>query len=591
MKRLLFFLFATLLVVRSARADTPTFVVQADPQLEVGANGTLKIQVNGKETADDPQLAATSNIILASRPSTFLLAIQNQQMMTASWSIRGKAVGTVTVTPSVLYGGKRINGKAVTIKIVPSTGPKPGTSSNPTFQFSFPFPGMIADDDEPTPAPRPTTDPLLALESAPAPTAFIRATIDKKNAVVGEQVILEVELYTEAGIPEPDFTDPHEASTPKFVRHSLMKDDTKQEKLGNAVVGGRIWEVKRIRRAALFPLEAGELQIGAMQMKMISTRGHGVRLSDPLTVHVVEPPAQGRPTGYALGDVGDYTLAAEVSPREVKRGEVVSVRVELAGNGNVPSAIPLPARKGIEWMDSEVHDQVGRVDVDHWGGTKTLIYVVRMLEEGDVALGDIALPVWNPQKNAYDDLRAPLGSIHVLPGTLPADMASAELPPLPPARGSLAGVAARKHLDDSPLFWLGLLAPAAIFASATGARTAMRRARERLSARAISPERELARRTRDAEDACTATDARAADAAIIRVLEQAVIAKRAVNVRGVTKDEAVRALEKAGTKAEIARELTSVLRECEEARFSMSEEGMEPARERWSRARKAMESL
>src|SRR5581483_10698402 len=231
-------------------------------------------------------------------------------------------------------------------------------------------------------------DPKLSLENAPAPTAFLRATTDKKSAVVGEQVILEIDLYSEAGLPEPDFNDPHEASTPQFVRRSLMIDDTKPEKLGQATAGGKLWDVKRIRRAALFPLEAGELTISAMSMNMISIRGRGVRMSDPISIHVEEPPKQGRPSNYALGDVGAYTLTAEVTPREVKRGDVVSVRMELSGKGNVPAAIPLPTRAGIEWMDSEVHEKIGRLDVDHWGGTRALTYVVKMKKEGDIDLGD-----------------------------------------------------------------------------------------------------------------------------------------------------------------------------------------------------------
>ena len=576
--------------VGKAFADAPQMDVSADAVIEVGAAGTVKLQASGAD-AQDPQLTGASNAVVVSGASIFNIAIQGKQITIANWTVRGKSVGAVTLTPSVASGGKRWSGKPVTIKIVAAgSGPKSSGSGSSPFRFGFAFPGLVDNDDPPPPL-HPTTDPSLALEQAPAPTAFIRATIDKKNAVVGEQVILEVDLYTGTGTVEPDFNDPHEASTPKFQRHSMMKDDMKAERVGQGSVGGHVWDVKRIRRAVLFPLEAGELQIGAMQMTMMTMRGRAVRLSDPLTVHVVEPPTQGRPPGYSLGDVGSYTLAVEVSPREVKRGDVVSVRAEISGNGNIPSAIPLPARAGIEWMDSEVHEKIGRIDVDHWGGTKTLTYVVRMVKEGDVELGDIALPVWNAEKNAYDDLRAPLGRVHVLAGTGQANALAAELPELPPARTSLAGIAPRKHLDDSPLFWIGLLAPAAIFASAAGARSAVRRAKQTLVARATSPERELARRIRGAEETCKKSDAYAADAAIVRALEQATVVRRSINVRGLTNDEAARALESAGTGSETAREVTAILRECEEARFSPDDEGMKTVQKRWERAQKAMAAL
>lgn len=594
MKRILFVLLGTLVVlvlfVRTAAADSPSFKVTAPIRLELGDIATIKVTVSGTEMPEQPLLAVKDNSKIAlGNPSTFALMLQGMPFFTATWTVQGKALGDVTLVPSVMYGGKRVNGNAFTIIVVPSTGAKP--TRPPGSRFGpFPFPFEIQIDDTP-PKPQPKTDPELALETAPAPIAFLRATVDKKNAVVGEQVILEIDLYADAAYEEPDFNDAHEASSPQFVRHSLMKDDTKLEKIGNAMVGGRVWEVKRIRRAALFPMEAGDLTIGAMNVNMVSTRSTGVRYSDPITVHVTDPPAAGKPVNYALGDVGEYSLAAEVDPREIKRGDVVSVRVELGGTGNVPARLPLPARKGLEWMDAEVHDQIGRIDEDHWGGTKTFVFALRLVDEGDIDLGDLALPVWNTQKNAYDDLRVQLGKVHVLPGTLPPSDTSTELPSLPPARGALAGLSARKYLDDSPFFWMGLLAPAAIFASAAGARTAVRRARERLAARAVSPERELARRLRDADDACAGKDGRAADAAIVRALEQAAIVKRAVNVRGVTKSEAVRVLQDAGVSETVAKEIGVLLRECEESRFSPTEDGLEPARERWTRARKALESL
>jgi hypothetical protein len=242
-------------------------------------------------------------------------------------------------------------------------------------------------------------------------------------------------------------------------------------------------------------------------------------------------------------------------------------------------------------MEPEVHDQVGRLAADRWGGIRTFDYVVRMKKEGDVDLGSIALPFWNPEKKVYETARTELGSIHVTPGAYDDDTARDKLPELGAAKASLAGTSIRKHIDDSPFFWAGLLAPLAIFVSAAGARTAMQKTKEAIAKLGASPMRELARRMETAKIACSNSDAGAADAAIVRVLEQAAVAKRDVNVRGGTKSEATSLLEEAGVKSDTAKELVAILLECEDARFSPDAGDMNNAKKRFERAQKVVEAL
>jgi hypothetical protein len=275
----------------------------------------------------------------------------------------------------------------------------------------------------------------------------------------------------------------------------------------------------------------------------------------------------------------------------VKRGDVVSVTVDLGGVGNVPDRITVPARSGVEWLEPEVHEKVGRVDPDRWGGSRTMTWVVRMLSEGNIDLGELALPYWDPQRKVYETARATLGSIEVLPGTAPATSASSKLPDLPGARASLSRATARGHTDDSPWFWGFLVAPALVLASAAGARAAGKRVSERLAARSVSPARELERRVREADDACKGSDARAVDTAIVRALEHATVARRGVNVRGSTRVLAEKKLTDAGIDGAIAADLLSIVASCEEARFSPDGSKVEAARERWKRARRVLESL
>lgn len=599
MKQVIAFLFV-MLTCRIVSAQE--IQAQADPVVEVGGRGTIKVQVTSESTASDPSLAMAPNLAIIGQPGMFqmdLRGMANKQILIATFTVVGKTPGLVVVTPSAVINGKRQMGKQIEVKVVPAgSGVKNKPQQPPAFQFPFgpgfdPFKDFFNNEpDEPTPKVQKTpTDPKLGLDYAPAPIAFLRATLDKTRAVVGEQVMLEIDLYVDADYPDPEMSDAHEASVSKFIRRSMIDETRSFDVLGYAKVANETYRVTRIRRAALFPIEAGDLEIGAMQVSMNIGRKPVPRTTDVLTVHVAEPPMEGRPPGYVVGTVGTYELKAEVTPREVKRGGVVSVRFELTGQGNVPSVLPVPVRADLEWLEPNVHDQIGRLDTERWGGMRTFNYVVRMKKEGDVDLGRIVLPFWNPVKLAYETAGVELGSIHVLPGALEDDNPQSKLPELPAPRASLAGSRVHRHLDDSPFFWGALLAPALVFASAAGARTALRKTKEAMEKRNRSPMRELARRTDAARAACDEKDARAADAAIVRLLEQAALAKHDVNVRGGTKSEAQRALEDAGVKEDVAKELIAILRACEDARFSPDDAGIDHARERFERACKVVEDL
>src|SRR5690606_26631286 len=136
----------------------------------------------------------------------------------------------------------------------------------------------------------------------------LRATLSKRRVVVGEQVTLDIYAYGSRGLFQEQ--NPREARRPKFFTHSLVDTSARQPHY-QVEVGGRRFTAKLLRRYALFPLESGQLEIGPME---ISFYGSGyvsrqspegiVRQSPQLTVEVVDPPSDGRPTDYQPGNVG-----------------------------------------------------------------------------------------------------------------------------------------------------------------------------------------------------------------------------------------------------------------------------------------------
>jgi hypothetical protein len=247
-----------------------------------------------------------------------------------------------------------------------------------------------------------------------------------------------------------------------------------------------------------------------------------------------------------------------------------------------------------------VHEQLGSVgrEADTFGGRRAFDYVVRVRRAGDVDLGEVSLPFWDPDQKRYVVARATLGTVHVKPAAAaPAASADAPeqemLPGLPPPRDTLEGTApSHAHPDDSRLYWLlGVGAWPAMFGMAVAGRAAGRRILQAWRSRRASPATDLKDRVTAANAACHGQDARAADAAIAHALEAAAIAHAGVNVRGAVGDEVIHRLEDAGVARDAASRIAELLRECEAARFAPDAADVPSARDRWLRAQGAIRQL
>jgi hypothetical protein len=621
----LFFLVACLLVSPVARAQSaPQLQAQADVDT-VGVGDIVHLELSA-QSADgmptDPQPGATPGFVVrgqSSSPSQTHISINGNRMdrfgLTVDWALQAQRIGTFSIgPPTVSVGGSRFAARPVTIHVVPAgQGPQRPQQQiqNPTpfpqgpgFSPFDPWRGLFPGVD-PGAQPSVTTDPKLALDAPRGTFYFLHAAVDNTSAVVGQQVLFSVYEYLDEGAGASIEVDPADVRDPtaaEFVKHPLLRDEQEAILVGYANVAGRVWKVNLVRRWALFPLHAGDLVIGPMSVTLVRPRSAAgsKRATDTLHVRVTEPPVAGRPPGYALGDVGRFSLAAQVTPRDLEQGGAVGVHVELSGTGNVPAAIAPPVRTGVEWLAPEVHEQVGSVgrEADTFGGKRSFDYVVRVRRAGDVDLGEVTLPYWDPDQKRYGVARAILGTVHVKP-TAASPAASGEapeqetLPGLPPLRDALEGTApSHAHPDDSRLYWLlGVGAWPAVFGIAVVGRGAGRRVVRAWQARKASPTTDLKDRVSAANAACHGKDARAADAAIAHALEAAAIVHAGVNVRGAVGDEVIHRLEDAGVARDAASRVADLLRECEAARFAPDAADLLSARDRWLRAQGAIRQM
>jgi len=584
-------------------------------EIELGDTVTYTLQATSttNEAPSDPRLTPPPGFTLVDSGAspTHMVSIINGQRsekhgLTAQWQLRSDRLGTFTIGPaSVAFGGGRRSGPAVRVTVVaPGAGkPKPRRprpspfdpfgGGSPFDPFKGIFPGI--DDDTPPPDPFGglNADPKLALDSPRGPIAFLHATVDKTRAVVGEQVTLTVYLYEDIRARQGRPTDVHEATATDFVKRSLLQDETRAMSVGTAMVGGRPWSVKLVRKNALFPIKTGRLAIGPMSLTLSQARV-GLRESETLYVDVTEPPVANRPAGYQIGDTGEFSMSATTTPRTIEQHGAVGVTVELRGNGNMPATLPTPEIAGVEWLEPQTRDSLGPVSNEKFGGTRTFSYVVRIHKDGAVDLGEIRLPYFDPTTRTYAIARASLGIVQVTKAAghdAGPEVAEPLLPNMPKLRTTLEGKHEETFLTERPIYWGAIFGSPLACVAGIAAFGAVRSARERRANAAPSPERIARERRAEAEAALKRDDGKAAVAAIARALEAEVLARTGVNVRGTSGDGAIRELEDAGVSDTTARSVVRILSECENARFSPDGVTQDTAQSLWKRTKETFGAL
>lgn len=503
----------------------------------------------------------------------------------ATWQVVPTTIGTSEIGPaSFKLSGREVTAGKLRIQVrKPSPGGPPPRKQrrrpvDPFGGILGPFFGFGDDDDDltpPAPIPEPPPDSdSMTLPSALEPQAFLRAVVDKKSAVVGEQVTLQIYLYS---VPRSyQVVDPHEPPAPDFFQHVISTGENEARPVN---VGGARWMVQSVRKIAFFPLKSGALTIGPMTITMLGQglRGSGirggiVRASNPITVQVSEPPAATRPAGYQIGDVGSFNLQAQVEPRKVEAGGSVAITATLRGTGIPPRALRLPERKGISWLDPEIREGIDAGDTTV-SGFRTFTYLVKLSDAGKVDLGEISVSFWNPKLQEYQTAKARLGLVDVsLPASpTPSNPAPAIVDPfavVEPARTELRAYSPQGVLlADRPWYWLMLFGAPISVVLFQGAAGAFHHLKQRRRAQEESPKTLALNALKEAQEAETKGDSREAAASIERALFIAVEGVVGVKLRALLSHEIKPALETAKLPIEQIEALIALLSDCEQARF------------------------
>ncbi|MEM6325870.1 MAG: BatD family protein [Bacteroidota bacterium] len=384
--------------------------------VDVGETLLFTVEITGEEPEGALLPPTTSsNLALLSRSPVLRERTQfGAQIQTrVSWRYQGQQTGVGRIAPMQLrIGGRSFSTDAIPIDVV---------------------------------AGRPASRPAPLTRSDPAPSdrrdLVIRAEPRQTSAVVGEQVVVDYVLYFDASRVAPRqaiATGTWDA--PGFWREE-MDVPTRETYPRAATLGGRAMQAVTVRRLALFPARAGNLELAPMDYEIevqearaddpfapffrpFSTRRMDREATAAATSIEVRPLPAGAPPSFT-GAVGAFELSAQMETGEVEPGEPVRLALTVRGTGNA-ATLEAPEIAALDGVDAYAPDSDRRVDRDRVPLRSARTFTYTFVPQGtSVEIPEIEWSYFDPDANEYVTLREGPFPITVVGGTGPAPVAAA----------------------------------------------------------------------------------------------------------------------------------------------------------------------
>lgn len=243
---------------------------------------------------------------------------------------------------------------------------------------------------------------------------FMRLSLSRTSAVVGEPVTATLKLYTRSNVA--GFED---AKFPSFNGFWAQEIESPQNiTFQRESVGDRIYNSALLRKWVIIPQKTGNITIDAAELVCLLqqriTTGNSIfdgffddyqtirkrLVTDSYTVKV-SPLPEGAPASFT-GAVGSYRISAKLSSDSLKVHDAASLMVTISGKGNVAL---VGAPKVNFPPDSEMYDTktTDRMDAGSGGtsGTKTFEYPFIPRSHGDFQIPAVEFTYYDISARKY----------------------------------------------------------------------------------------------------------------------------------------------------------------------------------------------
>jgi hypothetical protein len=331
----------------------------------------------------------------------------SSESVSYTYTLQAKKTGTFTIsTASIVVGGQKYNSNGVSIKVLPADASTSKSQGNQGGQSG-------------------STSQAITNENL-----FIRTNVSKTNVYEQEAILVTYKLYTLVDVVQcankkmPDFNG--------FMKQDIEQTQNKQFAYEN--FNGKNYGTVVLYQVLLYPQHAGVIEIGK------STFEAAIRVQNKAAVrsifddffdsytnvskNIVAPGARivvnslpmNKPSSFG-GTVGHFNLNASISAMQTKANEAVTIKVNIAGAGNM-KLIKNPVIKfpdGFEVYDPKVTNNF-KTTTSGISGSKSIEYMFIPRHSGNYQIPSGEFSYFDTEDKTYKVLRTPAYNLQVAKG-------------------------------------------------------------------------------------------------------------------------------------------------------------------------------
>jgi hypothetical protein len=413
-----------MLVMSAAAALSQSFTASVDRNpVATSDQFTLDFTLSGGGTTGGKNLKLPdlSKFMILSGPnqSTSMQIINGSvsSSVTYSYILQARDAGKFTIAPaSIDAGGKTLHTQPIDLTVVKGSA-QPRQSARAGQQ--------------------PDADVKVG------DNIFLRASVDRTKITQGEQITVTYKIYTRVNIL--NYVINKLPSMTGFWGEDLAT--APQIQLTNETINGKQYRVGVIKKTALFPTQAGSLEINPLEITcqvqvqvrrrsgdifddffndpfMGNARTQNVTIkTDPTKITVLPLPKTNVPPSFK-GAVGRFALSSTIAKHAVKTNEPLSLKATITGTGNIKvlEAPELKLPNDIEKYDPKVSESIDR-NSGSINGSKTFEWLIVPRYPGTKKIPPLEFSYFDVAKNQYVTARTEEISLEVEKGS--AEAASA----------------------------------------------------------------------------------------------------------------------------------------------------------------------
>lgn len=335
----------------------------------------------------------------------------NSQSITLTYVLIPKKEGTFTIGPATIHsGGKTLNSNPITIKVVKG-GAAPQQQNNTARSNTNSSQGAMSD-------------------AQVKQNLFLRIVPEKTKVYLGEAVPITIKVYFRVDLRGfQDFTLPDYNG---FYSENVPQKG--QMQVDREIVNGVQYQVGVFKQSVIFPQRAGKLKIDPATAQCIVVEQ--VRSNDPndifgqffgtqkksvydiksapVTIDVMPLPQTDKPFS---GMVGHINIKSTLDKSTVKANDAVNLNVTVSGDGELKliDSIPFKFPPDFDHYDPKLTDHL-TVNPSGVTGSRNFNYLIIPRHQGNYKIPAVDFTYFDPQKKSYVTLNIPEQELNVAKG-------------------------------------------------------------------------------------------------------------------------------------------------------------------------------